>query len=36
MILCNLTPDIAKLFEVTRLNRFLEIYDTENEALSKL
>jgi anti-anti-sigma regulatory factor len=36
MILCNLTPDISKLFEVTRLNRFLEIYNTENEALSKL
>jgi len=36
MILCNLTPDIEKLFEVTRLNRFIEIYDTEAEALSKV
>jgi len=36
MILCNLTPDIEKLFEVTSLNRFIEIYDTEAEALSKV
>ncbi|NMB33344.1 MAG: STAS domain-containing protein [Clostridium sp.] len=36
MVLCNLTPDISKLFEVTRLNRFLEIYDSEKEALSSL
>ncbi|NLD47517.1 MAG: STAS domain-containing protein [Clostridiaceae bacterium] len=36
MILCNLMPDISKLFEVTRLNRFIEIYDTEVDALAKL
>ncbi|MDQ2086544.1 STAS domain-containing protein [Herbivorax sp. ANBcel31] len=36
IILCNLTPDITKLFEVTRLDRFIEIYKTENEALSKV
>ena len=29
-------PDIEKLFEVTRLNRFIEIYGTESEALSKV
>lgn len=33
MILCDLMPDISKLFEVTRINRFLEIYDSEKEAL---
>ena len=36
MILCNLTPDITKLFEVTRLDRFIEIYKTENEALANV
>jgi anti-anti-sigma factor len=36
MILCNLTPDITKLFEVTRLDRFIEIYKTENEALASI
>lgn len=36
MILCNLTQDITKLFEVTRLDRFIEIYKTENEALESL
>lgn len=36
IILCNLLPDIEKLFEVTRLNRFIEIYSSEAEALSKL
>lgn len=36
MVLCNLLPDIEKLFEVTRLNRFIEIYGTETEALSKV
>lgn len=36
MILCNLTPDITKLFQVTRLDRFIEIYETENEALATL
>lgn len=33
MILCNLMPDISKLFEVTRINRFLEIHATEQDAL---
>ena len=36
MILCNLMPDIEKLFEITRLNRFLEIYSTEQDALQKI
>lgn len=36
IVLCNLLPDIANLFEVTKLNRFIEIYSTEGEAMSKL
>lgn len=36
MVLCNLLPDISNLFEVTKLNRFIEIYKSENEALIKL
>ncbi|MCX7842736.1 MAG: STAS domain-containing protein [Clostridia bacterium] len=35
LILCNLLPDIMNLFEVTRLNRFIEICATESEAISK-
>lgn len=36
IVLCNLLPDISNLFEVTKLNRFIEIYKNENEALIKL
>lgn len=36
LVLCNLLPDIMNLFEVTRLNRFIEIYDNESEALKKI
>lgn len=36
MVLCNLLPDIMKLFEVTKLNRFIEIYKNESEAMSKI
>jgi anti-anti-sigma regulatory factor len=36
MVLCNLLPEIMNLFEVTRLNRFIEIYSSESEALKKL
>jgi len=36
LILCNLLPDIMNLFEVTRLNRFIEIYGSESEAFTKL
>lgn len=36
LILCNLMPEISKLFEVTRINKFIEIYNSESEALSKI
>ena len=36
MVLCNLLPDIMKLFEVTKLNRFIEIYHNEGEAMGKI
>lgn len=36
LILCNLLPDIMKLFEVTKLNKFIEIYPSEREALNRL
>ena len=36
MVLCNLASDINKLFEVTKLNKFIEIYGSESEALDKL
>ncbi|HOV25522.1 MAG TPA: STAS domain-containing protein [Pseudobacteroides sp.] len=36
MVLCNLLPEIMNLFEVTRLNRFIEIYGNESEALKKV
>ncbi|HEX9059646.1 MAG TPA: STAS domain-containing protein [Clostridia bacterium] len=36
LILCNLLPDILNLFEITRLNKFIEIYETESIALSKI
>ncbi|MCX7709770.1 MAG: STAS domain-containing protein [Clostridia bacterium] len=36
LVLCNLLPDIMNLFEVTRLNRFIEIYSNESEALNKI
>jgi stage II sporulation protein AA (anti-sigma F factor antagonist) len=36
MVLCNLMPDITKLFEVTRINRFIEIYSTEEDALASI
>ncbi len=36
MVLCNLASDIKKLFEVTKLNKFIEIYTTEAEAIEKL
>jgi anti-anti-sigma factor len=35
-VLCNLLPDISNLFEVTKLNRFIEIYKNENEAMVKV
>lgn len=36
MVLCNLMPEISKLFEVTRINRFIEIYASESEAITKV
>jgi stage II sporulation protein AA (anti-sigma F factor antagonist) len=36
MVLCNLLPDILNLFEVTKLNKFIEIYSNESQALSKI
>jgi stage II sporulation protein AA (anti-sigma F factor antagonist) len=36
IVLCSLQTDIMNLFEVTKLNRFIEIYNSENEAMSKL
>jgi anti-anti-sigma factor len=35
-VLCSLMPDIEKLFEVTKLNRFIEIYPSEEEAIKKI
>lgn len=36
LILCNLVSDIQKLFEVTKLNKFIEIYRDEREAINKV
>ncbi len=36
LVLCSLISDIEKLFEVTKLNRCIEIYPTEEEALRKI
>lgn len=36
LVLSGLTPEITKLFEVTKLNRFIEIYADVKEAESKL
>ena len=32
--LCRIDPSVRTVFEVTRINRILEIYDTEEEALA--
>jgi len=36
MVLCNLISDITKLFEVTKLNRFIEIFPSVDDAIHKL
>lgn len=36
LAMCNLSPDIFSLFEVTKLNRFIEIFENEAAALVKL
>jgi len=36
LVISNLTPDIFRLFEVTKLNRFIEIFESEEAALIKV
>lgn len=36
LAMCNLSPDIFRLFEVTKLNRFIEIFADEEAAMAKL
>ncbi|MEN8905560.1 MAG: STAS domain-containing protein [Clostridiales bacterium] len=36
IVLCSLLPEIMNLFEVTKLNNFIEIYSNESEAMSKI
>lgn len=36
LILCGLIPDILRLFEATRLDRFIKIYPSVEEALHTL
>jgi stage II sporulation protein AA (anti-sigma F factor antagonist) len=36
MVLSNLVPDILNLFEVTELDKFIEIFKTEGEAISTI
>lgn len=36
LTMCNLSQDIARLFEVTKLNRFIEIFESEDAAVTKL
>ena len=36
LALCNLSPDIFRLFEVTKLNRFISIFESESAAMTKL
>jgi anti-anti-sigma factor len=32
--MCQISPDIMKVFEITRLNKVIDIYDTEEKAIS--
>ena len=32
--MCNIAPDIMKVFEITRLNKVIDIHETEEKALS--
>lgn len=36
IVLCGLVSDIAKLFEITQLDKFIEIYQNEEEAIQCL
>ena len=36
LVLCSLMTDIAKLFEVTKLDRFIDIYPSEEDAILKI
>ncbi len=35
LIICNLVPDVKKLFEITKMDTIIEIYKSEKEALEK-
>jgi anti-sigma B factor antagonist len=32
--MCQISPDIKKVFEITKLNKVIDIYDTEEKALA--
>lgn len=36
LVICNLVPDISKLFEITKLDHFIEVYPDEETAIQKL
>jgi len=36
LVICSLVPDIVKLFEITKLDHFIEIYPDEETAVRKL
>ncbi len=36
MVLSGLSPDISRLFEMTKLNRFIEIFPSVDDAVAKL
>lgn len=36
MVLSGLSPDISRLFEMTKLNRFIEIFSSVDDAMAKL
>jgi anti-anti-sigma factor len=36
LVICSLVPDIVKLFEITKLDHFIEIYPDEETAIQKL
>ncbi len=36
LVICSLVPDIVKLFEITKLDHFIEVYPDEETAIQKL
>jgi anti-anti-sigma factor len=36
LVICSLVPDIVKLFEITKLDHFIEVYPDEKTAIQKL